>query len=383
MVRPMLPAPSDPDITPLRDELREVDEAILALVARRQDLARKVGDAKYKRGLPIRVPSVERDVVAHARACANELGVSAELCDELMALLLRHSCCEQEVRRRVPIDARSAAKNALVVGGFGRMGQWMRRFLESSGYTVTLFDVRNAEGLGEPSIAVATDLVQAARDAQFIVIATPVLAAAGVIAQLAQSGTGALVFDLCSVKSPLLDAIDHAQRNGLRITSVHPMFGSEVRCLAGKTVLFCETGQGSLCDEAMALFANSAATLVRVPMAQHDVLMTQVLGLPHLVNLVFAEALLRSGEELRSLLQAAGTTFLAQAAVSRAVTLQGSELVRAIQAGNAAAHTSVALLREALDVCAAALTAPGHEDFHALMDRCRAYFEAADAAGPA
>lgn len=371
---------SDPDLTELRRELRQVDDAVYSLLAQRQELARKVGEAKLSKGLAIKVPAVEKEVRGNARARAAQLGLSAELCEEMARLLIRYSCHEQEEGQRRASGRAAEQKNVLIVGGLGLMGQWMARFLASSGHAATLWDTRAP--VPESPFPFATDLTAAARAAQVIVLATPVSVTAQVIDRVAKSATDALVFDICSLKSPLIDAIERARRGGLRITSIHPLFGPDVRYLAGRNILFCDAGEGAACDEATALFKTSAANLVRIPIARHDELMRHVLGLSHLISLVFADTLVRSGVELRELVQSGSTSFLAQAGVTGAVVRENRDLYYEIQAENVETPSLLEGMRQALEAYASAIAGRDREGFKALMQRSGEYFGDADSLIP-
>src|SRR6478609_3331414 len=80
----------------LRTELGQIDKDILALVARRQAVAQKIGQVKRDAGIPTRDYRQERDVVQRARAAAVASGLSPELGEELILALIRGSLTIQE-----------------------------------------------------------------------------------------------------------------------------------------------------------------------------------------------------------------------------------------------------------------------------------------------
>ncbi len=371
----MTDSDSDARLASLRQRFRHVDDAILSLLARRQELAREIGEAKLRDHLPIRMPAVEKTVLDHARERAAQLGLSQDLSVELTRLLIRYSCREQEEAQRRAAGPAEARKRVLVVGGLGVMGRWIAAFFASSGHLVTLCDQRvPSPDTGSP-FPFSQDLPAAAPAADVVVLATPVSATAEVIDTVAASGTKALVFDICSSKSPLLEAIERARVRGLHVTSIHPLFGPQVRYLAGRNIVFCDAGETAACDEALALFQGSAANLVRMPIQRHDELMRHLLGLSHLVSLVFADTLVRSGVDLRELVQAGSTSFLAQAAVSGTVVRENPDLYYEIQAENVATPSLLQDLREAIDAYGKAIAQRDRQAFKALMARSSGYFE--------
>ena len=73
----------------LRRALADVDRQILGLVARRQALSSGIGEAKRRMGRPPRDFDQEREVLQRARAAAAETGLSPEVAEEIVLLLIR------------------------------------------------------------------------------------------------------------------------------------------------------------------------------------------------------------------------------------------------------------------------------------------------------
>lgn len=66
------------DLPGLRGEIREIDHALLALVRKRLEVARRVADAKRDAGLPVLDPAREAAVVRYAGEFAREHGLVEE-----------------------------------------------------------------------------------------------------------------------------------------------------------------------------------------------------------------------------------------------------------------------------------------------------------------
>jgi chorismate mutase len=62
----------------LRDEIVEVDRAIVGLIAQRVDLARQVGPLKRALGMPTLDPPREAAIVRRAGALAREAGLAED-----------------------------------------------------------------------------------------------------------------------------------------------------------------------------------------------------------------------------------------------------------------------------------------------------------------
>jgi 3-deoxy-7-phosphoheptulonate synthase len=83
-------------ITSVRDDIDRIDREIVRLVARRRAKAITVAEAKGLRGLPLRTPERERQMLEELEAEAVGLGLDPGEIRELFELMLRHSRREQQ-----------------------------------------------------------------------------------------------------------------------------------------------------------------------------------------------------------------------------------------------------------------------------------------------
>jgi chorismate mutase/prephenate dehydrogenase len=96
------------------------------------------------------------------------------------------------------------------------------------------------------------------------------------------------------------------------------------------------------------LLSHPYTRLVAVPFPQHDRLMSWLLGLSHLVNILFGAAITRSGVAAAELHDCASTTFLRQAATAERVLAEDPELYLDIQRLNPYRRQVYQAAREAL-----------------------------------
>lgn len=82
-------------IPSLRDEIDRVDRALIKLVARRLHSSVEIAKIKSTKGLPMRSPEREKELIEEAVADAAALGVDREYTENLMNLVLTHSRAEQ------------------------------------------------------------------------------------------------------------------------------------------------------------------------------------------------------------------------------------------------------------------------------------------------
>jgi len=148
-------------------------------------------------------------------------------------------------------------------------------------------------------IAVGADAV---RDAELVVLATPVSAMPGVLGGAAAGfKAGALVTDVGSVKGPLADLLPGLLPPGVRFVGAHPMAGSHERGIAhARADLF----EGASCvvtpshdteplavDRVVSFWRAIGARVVLRSPAEHDAQVAWTSHLPHALAFAFARAL--------------------------------------------------------------------------------------------
>ena len=352
----------------LRARLAAIDRQLLDLVAERQAVSREIGAVKRVEGRATRDFSREKQVIDAARHHASTQGVSPDVAEELMELLIRSSLTTQE-QARVRAEGAGQGQRALVIGGSGKMGRWFVEFLDSQGYAVTVAD---------PAGAVAgfshhEDWRTLPDEFAVTVVATPLGITAGVLDELAQRGRRGLVFDIGSLKSPLVAPLRALAEGGVRVTSLHPMFGPDTDLLSGRHVLFMDAGSPEALREARQLFASTMALQMQMPLDEHDRLIAYVLGLSHALNIAFFTALAESGESAPRLAKLSSTTFDAQLAIASRVAQENPHLYFEIQSLNPAGATALEELLRAVQRLADIVRSNDEAAFVQLMQQGRDY----------
>lgn len=341
----------------LRDRIRELDIALVALAAERVEVAREVGQLKRRQKLSTIEYAQEKVVLERARATAQERGLDPTVAEDLFAALIRASVTVQDADN-IRVAAVGAGRNAVIVGGAGRMGRWFGRFLSAQGYTTGAVDTAASPDENEWSS-------RALPSADLIVCATPPAATAQLYADWSRDPPAGVVVDIASIKTPLVEPIRALQAAGGRVASIHPMFGPSTVLLRDADVVFCDTGDPEATAVVEQLFQPTTARVVRMPLADHDRIMADLLSLSHAVAIAFATALPETEHPVRS------TTFQALESLAAAVVRESPDVYYEIQAMNP--HSPVALerLRTALDRIVAAVTARDSSAFRALLDEGR------------
>lgn len=346
----------------LRQRLDQLDRELLALVAERQSLVAEIGARKHQAGQPLRDFARERVVIEKGRANAQSLGLSRQLAQDVLERLIHHSLVNQE-RLRLAAAAQGAGRRALVIGGLGRMGNWMARFLHAQGFEVEIVD----PAAGDSPFPRLPDLDAAVLDHDVLVVAAPLRASDRILRDLARRRPSGLIFDVGSLKQPLAGALAELRAQGCLVASVHPMFGPDVVMLSGHHVLFVDTGVAEAMDAARGLFADTMAECVTVSLAEHDAVMAWVLGLSHLLNVAFAVLLGQHPDHARLLRRLSGSTFARQLELATAVASENPSLYYEIQHLNPAGSETVTAFSDTLSRLAEHVRAGDETAFTAAM----------------
>lgn len=359
------------DLTRLRTELDGVDAQLIAAAARRQQIVAEIGRIKHAAGKQLRDYERERAVIRHVRHRAQTAGLEPELAENLLKILIEASLTTQE-RDRLTLDAHGDGRHALVFGGNGQMGQWFVRFLAAQGFGVQVVDPTGAPD----GFEALEDWSAAALMADVLVLATPMRQTAALLDRLATLKPAGLVFDIASIKAPLTAALTRAAAAGLKICSLHPMFGQTTVLLSDRHVVYIDLGSAQAVAEAKALFAPTMAQSCDTTLAEHDQLIAWVLGLSHALNIAFFDALSQSGIAADRLAQISSTTFEKQLRVAAAVAGEAPRLYHDIQHLNPQRAEVLAALSAAVLRVADAGATPDPAAFERLFERGRSYLGA-------
>jgi chorismate mutase/prephenate dehydrogenase len=354
----------------LRQQLDQLDGDLLALIARRQAISREVAAAKRAPGRATRDYKREREVILGVRSRAETLGVSGDLAEDVMRLLIRSSLTTQE-RASVATHGAGSGRRALVIGGAGKMGGWFVQFLVSQGFDVLVADPAGAA----PGIATTEDWrkIDDLGVFDFIVVATPLGASGVILNELALRRPPGVVFDLGSLKSPLRGGLNALKAAGVKVTSLHPMFGPGTELLSGRHVIFIDMGNAEALAASRALFQPTMAEQVVMSLDEHDRLIAYVLGLSHALNIAFFTALAESGEAAPRLSRLSSTTFDAQLDVASDVADESPELYYEIQALNDYGAESLQALSQAVERLRGAVLKRDFATFRTLMIQGQEY----------
>ena len=108
----------------LREGIDELDTQLVELLAKRNALTTQVGQVKAEAGMPVYVPSREKELIASRRAQAEALGVSPDLTEDLLRRIMRESYHTQNNRY---LGVNADVGTIVVIGGAGALGKKIGR----------------------------------------------------------------------------------------------------------------------------------------------------------------------------------------------------------------------------------------------------------------
>jgi len=222
-----------------------------------------------------------------------------------------------------------------IIGGAGRMGSWFAKYFLEHGHEVVISDINmdRAEIIAKSlNLRLAKNNIEAARIANLIFVATPINVTPGVLSEIMpELGESKIVAEISSLKSNVLPTLKKIANRGVKSLSIHPLFGSGARGMAGERIALIPVSD-QLVEEDLAKRIFPEAKIVVVDFKVHDEIMALTLALTHFINIVFASVV--SEENISLLRNLGGTTFILQLAVSEAVMAEDPSLYASIQIGN-------------------------------------------------
>ena len=195
--------------------------------------------------------------------------------------------------------------------GAGGMGAWFARFFKSRGDSVIVSDrdSNRAKRLARKIHAKCSpSSTEAARGSDIVLLAIPTNATSEVIKEiLPVLRRNALICDISATKSVVMPALRSAEKRGVKVVSIHPMFGPLARGIRGRRIIAIRTGKDTRGYKTMKHLLQGAHFFL-AGQDIHDKRVALTLGLPHFLNMAFAMTLSKR-RDLAEIRRFAGRTF--------------------------------------------------------------------------
>ncbi len=225
-------------------------------------------------------------------------------------------------------------KKIAIIGGSGKMGQWIALFLLNAGMEVTITG-RNRKKLlaagNKLGVKTATN-ISATKLADVIILSVSIGSFENVVVEIAPYiKAGQIIIDVTSIKQLPVD-IMHKYFKKTVVLGAHPLFGPGANDLAGQNIILTPTTkkESVLALKIKRYLESKSARVTLMRPAQHDRKMAVVLGLSHYVGLVLADML--SGiDNLKEITGFSGTTFKLFQTLAESVISEDPELYSTLQ----------------------------------------------------
>lgn len=217
-----------------------------------------------------------------------------------------------------------------IIGSAGAMGSFFMQYFTSKGNEVAGSDV---VGAGERSARLTSSNTEATKDADAVLIATPLDTTVTVCRQvIPRLRAGAVLIEISSVKDKALAQVRKAaERRGASLLYIHPLFGPSLSTSKGMKIAVVRQGRDKSMDLARRLFPD----VMLFPMSAevHDMLMAILLSLTHVTNIAYAKVVsdIIPPNEFKKL---ATPTSLLQLTLAESVLAQDPSLYAPIQTKN-------------------------------------------------
>ena len=217
-------------------------------------------------------------------------------------------------------------KEVAIIGVNGKMGKWFADYFHKMGFEVKGFDTNDE--IKEKFIVKANSLVGAILQMDYVLLCTPTKNPPEIIRLISKEmKRGSYLIEISSHKLKTSQALLKMPAK-INPICIHPMFGpGTVKIKNNNIILVPIKDVKKELAVTKSLFQD--ANFITIDAAEHDKKIAIILGLTHLMNIVFAKILAK--DETASLTEKmAGTTFKAQKIIAESILSESPELIETI-----------------------------------------------------
>lgn len=221
-----------------------------------------------------------------------------------------------------------------IIGGSGRMGRWLARFLLKDGQDVVAIG-RNKSRLREVKQQLGIETAtspDAVKTADVVLISVPMDSFETVVKQLSPYlRPEQIIMDITSIKARPVEVMHRYIKTG-KVLGTHPMFGPGAKDFSKQNVVLTPTRkkETALAQKVKQYLEARGARVTLMTPQDHDEMMAVVLGLAHFIALVSADALL-SFDKLKQMEQVGGTTYKLLLTLVESVLTEDAEFYASLQ----------------------------------------------------
>lgn len=275
-------------LTPIREQIDQVDQQLIRLLAKRLELVAEVGKIKLEHGLPLYAPDREAAMLQARREEAVEQGIPPDLIEDVLRRVMRESYVSEN---RHGFKATNPEINKIVVvGGRGKLGGLFAGYFARSDYQVEILDQTDWERA--ESILEKADLV---------IVCVPIDKTVAILDRLQPYLTEEMILaDLTSVKAQPLAKMLEVHRGA--VVGLHPMFGPDIASMAKQVIACCHGRFAEKYQWLLDQFRLWGAKIEQIDAAEHDHSMTYIQALRHFSTFAYGLHLSKQAVNLSQLL---------------------------------------------------------------------------------
>ena len=217
-------------------------------------------------------------------------------------------------------------KKITIIGAGGQMGQWFAKYFSGQGFEVTGYDSENK--VSGKDIKISESLVGGILKADYVVLCTPTRRTPEIIRLIAKEmKRDTYLIEISSEKSKVVSSLSKMPAK-INPICIHPMFGPGTKTIKGQNIISVPIKDAKKeLTVTKALF--DGANFVTIDAAEHDKKIAVILGLTHLMNLVFAN-IISKDEKMNLTEKMSGTTFRVQKTLAESIMTESPELIETI-----------------------------------------------------
>ncbi len=217
-------------------------------------------------------------------------------------------------------------KQITIIGAGGQMGQWFVKYFSSQGFQVTGYDSENK--ITGKDVIISESLVGGILKADYVVLCTPTRKTPEIIRLIAKEmKRGTYLLEISSEKSKVVSSLSKMPAK-INPICIHPMFGPGTKTIKGQNIISVPIKDAKKeLTVTKELFAG--ANFVTIDAIEHDKKIAMILGLTHLMNLVFAN-IISKDEKINLTEKMSGTTFRVQKTLAESIMTESPELIQTI-----------------------------------------------------
>ena len=217
-------------------------------------------------------------------------------------------------------------KKITIIGAGGQMGQWFAKYFAANDFEVTGYDTENK--ISGKGILQADSLVGGILKADYVVLCTPTRRTPEIIRLIAKEmKRGTYLIEISSEKSKVVTSLSKMPAK-INPICIHPMFGPGAKSIKGQNIISVPI-KGAKKELTVAKELFDGANFVTIDAVEHDKKIAVILGLTHLMNLVFANIIAKD-EKISLTEKMSGTTFRVQKILAESIMTESPELIETI-----------------------------------------------------